>query len=220
MSILPRPQIQAPGSLSDRAYREIRDGIIRLEYQPGTPLAEEELMQQLSLGRTPVREAIKRLALESLVDIYPRRGTFVSEIQITDLAAISEVRREIEGYAAKLAAKRFDPNVDGELLSDLKDSFGQLDPTDMDDLMRVDAEVHRFVYRAARNHYLEDTLTRYYNLSFRIWRLAMTMQRQIEFSVTEHLSLLEAVEAGDGQLARQTACQHVVDFEAEMRAAF
>ena len=79
-------------SLSEQAYAAIRDRIINLELEPGEPLAEDELMAWLELGRTPIREAIKRLALESLVDIYPRRGTFVSEIQMNDLASISEVR--------------------------------------------------------------------------------------------------------------------------------
>lgn len=205
--------------MAERAYREIRDRIIRLDLQPGAPLPEEALMKELSLGQTPVREAIKRLALESLVDIYPRRGTFVSEIQMTDLASISEVRREIEGYAAALAARRFKPEVDRASLEAVRDAFGRLKRENVDDSMELDAEVHRFVYATARNRYLEDTLQRYYNLSFRIWRLAATLQREFEFGVSEHSRLLDAIEAGDPELARQTAWQHVVDFEAEMRTA-
>lgn len=205
--------------MAEQAYREIRDRIIRLDLQPGAPLPEEALMRELSLGHTPIREAIKRLALESLVDIYPRRGTFVSEIQMTDLASISEVRREIEGYAAGLAAERFNPEVDSGRIGALRGAFAGLKSADVDDSMVLDAEVHRFVYAAARNRYLEDTLERFYNLSFRIWRLAVTMKREFDFSVAEHARLLDAIEAGDSELARRTAWQHVVDFEAEMRTA-
>jgi DNA-binding GntR family transcriptional regulator len=205
-------------SLSERAYGEIRDRIINLELEPGAPLAEEELMEALDLGRTPVREAIKRLELESLVVIYPRRGTFVSEIQMTDLAAISEVRKEIEGYAAELAAARFAAERDGQELKDLRQRLSRLDGGDVEAMMNLDADVHRFIYRVAGNRYLEETLTRYFNLSFRIWRLSMRTRPGIDFSVAEHERLLGAVEQGAAAEARKVARRHVIDFEKEMRA--
>lgn len=205
-------------SLSDRAYREIRDRIINLDLEPGAPLAEDELMEALELGRTPVREAIKRLEQESLVAIFPRRGTFVSEIQMTDLAAISEVRKEIEGYAAELAASRFDAERDGEDLKDLRARLSRLEGHDIEAMMNLDADVHRFVYRAAGNRYLEETLTRYFNLSFRIWRLSMRSRPGIAFSVTEHERLLAAIGEGAAAEARKIARRHVIDFEKEMRA--
>lgn len=205
-------------SLSDRAYREIRDRIINLELEPGSPLAEDELMAALALGRTPVREAIKRLELESLVTIFPRRGTFVSEIQMTDLAAISEIRKEIEGYAALLAASRFDAASDGQELGDLLARLARLSGDDVEAMMNLDADVHRFIYRVAGNRYLEETLTRYFNLSFRIWRLSMRTKPGIAFSVAEHSRLLAAIGERDSGAAREVARQHVSDFEQEMRA--
>lgn len=205
-------------SLSDRAYAEIRDRIVNLELAPGAPLAEEELMGWLGLGRTPIREAIKRLALESLVDIYPRRGTFVSEIQMTDLAAISEVRKEIEAYAAELAAGRFNEDEDGPVLRQLKERLETVEGEGVDAMMELDADVHHFIYAVARNPYLEGTLTRFFNLSFRIWKLSMKSKRGIAFSVVEHDRLLDAIATGEGQKAREIARRHVADFENEMRA--
>ena len=205
-------------SLSEQAYAAIRDRIIKLELEPGEPLAEDELMAWLELGRTPIREAIKRLALESLVDIYPRRGTFVSEIQMTDLASISEVRKEIEGYAAELAAGRYSGARDGEELRVLRQRLAGIDESDVDEMMALDAAVHHFIYRVAGNPYLEVTLTRFFNLSFRIWRLSMRTSRGISFSVGEHDRLLVAVESGDGSVAREIARRHVFEFENEMRA--
>src|ERR1700677_3763678 len=92
--------------LADRAYEELRDRIVTLRIAPGAPIDEDVVGQELQMGRTPVREAIKRLSLENLVTVFPRRGTFASEINITDLADISDVRTQLEGHAAYRAAQR------------------------------------------------------------------------------------------------------------------
>src|SRR5437868_4236563 len=94
------------GLLAERAYRALRDQLITLRIPPGSPIDEDAIGRELKMGRTPVREAIKRLALENLVTVFPRRGTFASEINITDLAHISDVRAQLEGHAAYRAAER------------------------------------------------------------------------------------------------------------------
>ena len=104
-----RPAVPARGArelLADRAYVELRDRLVTLRIAPGAPIDEDLLGRELEMGRTPVREAIKRLALENLVTVFPRRGTFASEINITDLAHISDVRTQLEGHAAYRAAQR------------------------------------------------------------------------------------------------------------------
>ena len=126
--------------LADRAYAELRDRIVTLAIPPGAPINEDALGRDLEMGRTPVREAIKRLALERLVTVFPRRGTFASEINITDLAAISDVRVQLEGHAARRAAERLTPAQRDELDAliaaiDAGESSG-----DPDALMRLDAE--------------------------------------------------------------------------------
>ena len=93
---------------ADRAYVDLRDRIVTLALAPGTVLREDELMRDLDVGRTPLREAVKRLALENLVAVQPRRGTFVTPVEADDIVNISEVRAELEGYAAELAARRLD----------------------------------------------------------------------------------------------------------------
>jgi DNA-binding GntR family transcriptional regulator len=207
----------AAGSLATRAYAEIRDRIIRLELPPGAPIDEEALMAELGIGRTPVREAIKRLALESLVVVHARRGTFVTEVQMTDLAAISEVRVRLEGFAARLAAERSgdaERAEAGELLRDLRRSRGRA----AGPLMSLDASVHRFLYRASGNSFLEDTLTRYFNLSFRIWHLVIDrMPEYVKKNVREHEALLRAVRDGRAADAEQIAADHVLGFERKVR---
>jgi DNA-binding GntR family transcriptional regulator len=87
--------------LADRAYAGLRDRIVTLRIPPGAPIDEDLIGAELEMGRTPVREAIKRLALENLITVFPRRGTFASEINITDLAHVSDVRAQLEGHAGE-----------------------------------------------------------------------------------------------------------------------
>jgi len=202
--------------LADRAYVELRDQIVSLAIAPGAPINEESLGRELGLGRTPLREAIKRLALENLVAVYPRRGTFVTEINITDLAHISDVRVQLEGHAAYRAAQRLTP-AQREELDGLVDEIERRPRGDADALMALDARIHRFVYRCAGNPYLRDTLERYLNLSLRIWYLVLGRLPHLFERVHEHTQLLHAVGAGEADRARTIAAEHVATFETEVR---
>jgi DNA-binding GntR family transcriptional regulator len=205
----------AGGLLADRAYVELRDQIVTLAIPPGAPINEESLGRELQLGRTPLREAIKRLALENLVAVYPRRGTFVTEINITDLAHISDVRGQLEGHAAYRAAERLTPGQRDELEA----LTAEIDAADggPEQLMELDARIHRFIYRCAANPYLRETLERYLNLSLRIWYLVLGRLPHLFERVHEHLELLYAIRDGDADGARAIAAEHVALFETEIR---
>src|SRR5918997_1852507 len=101
----------SPSLVAERAYLELRDRIVTLRLAPGTVLREDELMREMTTGRTPLREAVKRLALENLVAVQPRRGTFVTHVEASDILNITEVRAELEGYSAELAAVRMDDAI-------------------------------------------------------------------------------------------------------------
>jgi DNA-binding GntR family transcriptional regulator len=201
--------------LADRAYVELRDQIVTLAIPPGAPINEESLGRELGLGRTPLREAIKRLALENLVAVYPRRGTFVTEINITDLAHISDVRVQLEGHAAYRAAQRLTAAQRDELEALVAEI--EQPRTDADALMGLDARIHRFVYRCAANPYLRNTLEHYLNLSLRIWYLVLGRLPHLFERVHEHRELLHAIRAGDADGARAIAAEHVATFESEIR---
>jgi DNA-binding GntR family transcriptional regulator len=204
--------------LADRAYVELRDRIVTLQIPPGAPIDEDGIGEELQMGRTPVREAIKRLALENLVTVFPRRGTFASEINITDLAHISDVRTQLEGHAAYRAAERLTQAQRAELfelLGKLEDSEGS---DDLGALMDLDARVHRFIHRCTGNPYLEETLGRYFNLSLRIWYLVLDRLPHLLAHVHEHDEVLHAIAAGDADRARETLADHIARFEQEMRA--
>src|ERR1700748_3743892 len=125
--------------LADRAYRALRDRLVTLRIPPGAPIDEDAIGRELKMGRTPVREAIKRLALEKLVTVFPRRGTFASEINITDLAHISDVRAQLEGHAAYRAAERITQEQRAELAGLLAELDIHRGADDLEALMELDA---------------------------------------------------------------------------------
>ena len=205
--------------LGDRAYVALRDQLITLRIAPGSPINEESFGRAIGVGRTPVREAIRRLALENLVVVHPRRGSFAADIQITDLAHVVEVRQPLEAQAAALAAARLTDVQREELRSLLEQLHGLGSADGGERLMEVDACVHRFIYRCAANPYLQQTLERYFNLSLRIWHLVLHRLVKLEEHVGEHRQLLDMIERGDAEAASRIAAEHVAGFEHRFRAA-
>ncbi len=209
----------AATSLADKAYVAIRDRLIMLDIRPGDPIDDDELAKDLGVGRTPVREALKRLEGDRLVVSYPRRGTFATGMDISDLAHISEIRAQLEPLAARRAAERAvrGGQVD---LEQLAAHIEQLDVRQVDrtELMRWDLAVHRAIYRAAANPHLEDGLIRYDNLATRIFCLFLDRLPTVDAHVGEHVELLRAIAAGDADRADDLAREHVLGFERTIRA--
>jgi DNA-binding GntR family transcriptional regulator len=198
-------------SLADKAYHEIRGLIVSLELAPGALIDERELIERLEIGRTPVREALRRLAHERLVEVYPRRGMFVTGVDVRELARLSEVRELLEPEAARLAAERA-TDADREQLAEL---LAELD-AGASELMDLDERIHRAVYRASHNDLLEATLEQYYVLALRIWSMALDRANELEEAVEAHRALLEAIQARDGERAADIMRAHVQDFEQAM----
>ena len=212
-----QPEAAAARSLADQAYYRIRELIVSLELPPGSPISERELMERLGLGRTPVREALRALARERLVEVYPRRGMFVSGIDVGDLAGLSEVRAALESHAARLAAERAnggDRAAIAVLLAELNGVDGKLDERTLIDL---DQRIHRHIYRCTHNPFLEATLDGYYVLTLRIWFLALDRVARLEDAVGEHRELLEAIRVGDPGRAEEAMRRHVTGFEQAIR---
>ena len=211
-------------SLADHAYLRLREEIIGVALSPGTVLREDELTRRLGVGRTPVREAVQRLHRDGFVTVIPRRGTLVSEINITDLAAIYEVRARLESWAARLAAERAGAGDHAEadqLLSELDELAAS---GGYDALLALDRRIHRFAYRCAKNDFLAETLDQYHNLSLRILNVALQrfpkLTPRLDEVVRDQRRLLKAIIAGDGAAAERAAAEHVTTFEAEIRKVF
>ncbi|HEX9229580.1 MAG TPA: GntR family transcriptional regulator [Arthrobacter sp.] len=220
MNALPALPLAEDQALSqaEAAYRQLRDKLIMLEIRPGEPINDAQLAAELGFGRTPVREAIKRLEVDHLVVSYPRRGTFATTVDFTELADVSEIRELLEPLAARRAASRASDAMRRELMH-VADTIAQLDPGPggSRDLMRYDLTVHRLIYKAAANPHLEDTLIRYDNLATRIWCLVLDKVPSVSGHIVEHVELLTAIADGDEDRAAELALHHVVSFEDSVR---
>jgi DNA-binding GntR family transcriptional regulator len=208
-----------PVSLADRAYLALRDQLTTLQIRPGEPIDDGRVASDLEVGRTPVREALKRLEDDRLVVSYPRRGTFATGVNITDLAYINEIRVQLEPLAARRAAERANSSQQAEI-QQLLTEFKNIDdlPSDPTDLMRLDITVHRTIYRAAGNPHLEDVLIRYHNLVTRIFCLFVERLPDVAEHINEHSAILQAILDGDGDTAAELTLKHVTGFEAGVRA--
>lgn len=208
-------------TFAERAYRALRDRLIMLAIPPGSPIDDAHLAAELGFGRTPVREALKRLEAERLVISYPRRGTFATDVHISDLTHVCEVREQLEPVAAATAARRA-TTEDHDRLRALCDELDTLGPAaeapDAGALMAVDLRVHRAVYAAVHNPYLENTLQWYDNLATRIWCLFLDRLPDLAGHVDEHRPLLQAVISGDADGAARMSAEHVAHFEKAIRA--
>ena len=211
--ILPRES----SSLSQEAYSQIRSMIIRLELKPGSLIIESELMLKLKFGRTPIREALRALANEKLVEVYPRRGMFVASVDVKNLSAISEVRAVLEIKAAELAAERSTPSdheVTRKLIAEIKAIKGQ---PDMAKLIDLDQRIHLHIYECTHNEFLASTLENYYSHALRIWFLALDRVAGLADAIIEHRVLLEAISENDSKAAAKAMREHVEGFETSIR---
>ena len=205
-----------PASLAEKAYLAIRDMLVSLHLRPGAVIDEKALVEGLGIGRTPVREALRRLAQEQLVEVYPRRGMFVTTVEIGDLASICEVRSVLESEAARLAAQRA-TEEDLQTVAGLLEELASGEERDQRALMALDERVHRAIYAAAHNAFLEQTLDRYFVHALRIWHLALDRASELGAAVHAHRPLLQAIERGEADRAGELMRKHVDDFERSLR---
>lgn len=217
MSTAPTPAPTSE-SMADRAYRVLRDRIILLDVAPGDPINESGFAEELGVGRTPVREALKRLEVDHLVATYPRRGTFATPVDITELQALAQMREVLEPLASYRAAQVSGGAHRDELI-DTMDGITRLDASaPQRDLLEYDLDVHRLIYRAAENELLEETLVRLDNLATRMWCLVLDRLPPIHVHIREHAALIGAILDGDADLARTLAAEHVTHFNTTVRA--
>lgn len=207
-------------SLAEQSYRDIRDRLIMLDIRPGEPINDGHLAAELGVGRTPVREALKRLEIDHLVVSYPRRGTFATIVDITELADVSEMRRSLEPLAARKAALAASEDERDEL-RELARDIERLGEKNVDKrgLMEYDLSVHRLIYRVAGNPHLEETLIRLDNLATRIWCLVLDKVPSVAGHIVEHVELLEAIADREADQAEALALGHITSFEQTIRAA-
>ena len=156
-------------SFAEKAYQLLIRKITRLELAPGTVLVEKDLMAELEIGRTPIREALQRIATEGLIQHLPNRGMLVSDLGASDVQSIYEFRSLIQGAAVRLAAARA-TEEDNNNLKTLDAMLNQATSEfDIDSFVALDLRFHEALGRASKNVYLQEALPRIFNLHLRLW---------------------------------------------------
>lgn len=208
------PQLDGSTPQAIYAYERIREKLIMLEIKPGDPINDADLADELLIGKTPIREALKRLETDHLVVSYPRRGTFATVVNASELRSISDIRRVLEPLGARRAAENATIPMRAKMLA-VAEEIRHLDLTydDTAAFLRTDIAVHGLIYQATNNSILEDALIRYDNLAVRIWCLVIDHLPAATEHIREHIPLLGAIADGKADEAAQRTLDNVISFE-------
>ena len=191
--------------------------IIRLELAPGDVVREAELQATLGIGRTPIREALQRLARDHFVTVIPRRGMLVSAIDVGELSMLYETRAVMEPYVARLATAR-GVAADWSEMADVL-ALTQRSGTPADELIELDRRCHEIIWRAAGNRFLTDTLDTLYAQSDRLWHMYLADVTDMGHAVDEHTAIHDALVTGNADAAARLVADHVNSFDTQVRAA-
>lgn len=205
-------QTQRTPALSDSAYNAIRALIVSGEIRAGEALSERALSERFGISRTPVREAIRALANDGLLEIVPMRGTFVRQLSVRDLSEIHEVRLALEGMAAWLAAQKGVTPALEEVAKRLRalDAQDEAVPLDVDITQRVGWQFHEAMFAAADNVRLVET---YHALrtqnGLALQRIPHYDADRTRAAVREHLAIFDAIAAGRPEEAQRCVWDHL-----------
>jgi len=211
-----------PRSLTEKAYQLLVHKITRLELEPGTALAEKALVENLGIGRTPIREALQRLSAEGLVVHLPNRGMFVAEINASNAQHIYEFRAMIDGQAARLAALRASEKDVRELMAMHLQLLEAIDTDDVDEFVDCDRQFYSALARSAQNIYLGEVIPRIFNLHLRLWFLISAKLGDWHKIAAAHAemtrSVVDAIERGDPDEAELAVKIYIHGRHKELRA--
>ncbi len=206
-------------SLTERAYRALEEAIVTLALPPGEAVSEAQLAARLGLGRTPVREALQRLARERLVRILPRRGIVVAAVDVQEQLRLLEVRREIERLIARHAADRADAAQRAEFRRIAAGMEAALRGNDETAFLRLDRALNLLVLEAARNEFAAAAMALMHGLSRRFWFIHWRRSADLAAAARVHAALALAIADG-GPVQAAAASDALLDYiEGFTRAA-
>ncbi|GAB5469120.1 MAG: GntR family transcriptional regulator [Rhodospirillales bacterium] len=201
----------AAPTLTERAYQVLEELIVTLELPPGAVLSEQALVKRLGIGRTPIREALQRLALESLVTILPRRGVLVSEIDLRRQLRVLELRRELERFLANKASERA-TDAQRERLREIAQGMREAAETsDGIAFMRLDRELNLLVAAAAHNEFANRSVNLLHGLSRRFWYQHYKQVADLPLTARLHADLSQAIADAD-KVAATKASDALIDY--------
>ncbi|WP_373279670.1 GntR family transcriptional regulator [Erwinia persicina] len=205
-------------SLNELAYLRFRQALITLEYKPGDYLNMAQVMADLEVGRTPVNQAVHRLAAEGLLQILPRKGVMVAPLSVDDALELIEVRLVNEQLCVRLAAARISAAQVGQLReinARLAEASRQRDPLTM---MACDNQFHHLLAAIAANRRLMDILNIIHAQAQRFWATTLSDAGHMEEVIAEHNAIIDALAAGDLSAAVRATEHHILSFKRALLA--
>jgi len=193
----------------EEAYSLIEEKIITMELAPGELLSENELAKALGLGRTPVREALQRLARHYLVEVMPRRGIRVTEIDIKVQMRLIEVRSVLEQLQAKLAAKRATEEQRDRFLAIAEEMVKAAVQEDYLEFVRLDNEYNGLMSASCDNAFAGAMLNQLHGLSRRFWHRHYQLMNDLPEAARLHAQVARAISEGDEFHAENSAKEHM-----------
>lgn len=195
--------------LRDVVFKTLRDAILKGDLKPGERLMEVSLAQKLGVSRTPIREAIRKLELEGLVKMTPRKGAEVAQITLKDLTDVLEVRRHLEELAVELSCKKA-TKEDLEELRRCHEEFKRtIETDDLTEMAVADVTLHDVIYKTTGNKRLIQILN---NLREQMYRYRLEYikdEHKRKVLVNEHKMLLDAISERNVDAAKQAIKQHI-----------
>jgi len=192
-------------TLTERAYRALEEEIVTLRLKPSQVLSEQMLSGTFKIGRTPIREALQRLAREGLVAILPRKGILVSDINPRNQLLVLEVRRELERLLSRAGAERA-TKEQREQLQDIARGMDRASKAN-DDIafMRLDRELNRLMIDAGHNDYAARSMKLLQGLSRRFWYMHYREAADLPLCARLHANQARAIAQGDGDAAARAS---------------
>ena len=205
-------QIQKP--LRELVYLELKRRILTGEIESHTRLMEIELADKMNVSRTPIREAVRKLAAEGLVVIEPRHGAYVSEISIKDLEDVFEVREALGELAAGIAAERATEEDKAALNKLLRLNQLAIENHNRDEMVEYDEKLHNYIVECSGNKTLIQMVKQVQEPSMRFRYVYYDDQRKYMIQPVEHKRIVDAIVAGDPEAARKAAKEHIATLKA------
>lgn len=197
-------------SLRGRVFHHIREDILSGKYNENEELKEATIGAELGVSRTPVREALRQLELEGLVNIIPNKGAYVTGISQKDIHDIYVIRSYLEGLAARWACEIITEEQIDELEEIVYLSEFHVKKQHYEQIVELDNKFHAGIYRASGSKILEHELTTFHHYVERIRKKTLGKEQRATKSNAEHTAILEAIRARNGELAEKLAHEHVI----------
>jgi DNA-binding GntR family transcriptional regulator len=201
----------ASETLTEQAYRLIEEQIVTLRLKPGDVISEQMLSANFKIGRTPIREALQRLAREGLITVLPRKGILVSDINPRNQLLVLEVRREIERLLSRAGAERANHQQRDQFTEIAQGMDRAAKRNDDIAFMRLDRELNRLMIEAAHNDYAARSMKLLQGLSRRFWYMHYRDAADLPLCARLHANQARAIAQGDGEAAAR-ATDKLMDY--------